>query len=120
MNGLEVSGMRTARVSAVPSSIFRNKRQYLHSNELFHKVLDEGNFSSFRHNQQNNKNNQQGKQKQATKVVLNRMSKGTVIKGLLIDCNEILQFQNNLLKRATKISEARNKKTYINSYRSSI
>lgn len=114
--------MRTSRVSPVPSSIFRNSRQYLHSNELFQRILEEGHHfsSNHQHQQQNQNKSSQNKHPQPTRVVLNRTSKGTVIKGLFVDCNEILQIQNSLLERATKISEVRNKAKYLRSYRSSI
>lgn len=118
--GLEVSGMRTSRINAVPSSIFRNSRQYLHSNELFHRVLEEGNHFSSKQ-QQHNQNHQPNKRTgQQAKVVLNRTSKGAVMKGLLLDCNEVLLIQNKLLERSNKILEARNKIKCFHSYRSSI
>lgn len=112
--------MRASRVEHVPSSIFRNSRQYLHSNELFHRVMDEGGGNHQGNPQQQNNNRQPNKRKGNSRVVLNRTSKGTVIKGLLIDCNEILQIQNKLIKHAAKISAARNRINITKSYRSSI
>lgn len=115
--------MKASRISSVPSSIFRNSRQYLHSNELFHRVLEERNFSSghqHQQHQQQNKSKQTNQHTRPTKVVLNRTIKSAAVRELLMDCNQVLQIQNNLMERATKISQTRNKKAYLRSYRSSI
>lgn len=115
--------MRASRINSVPSSIFRNSRQYLHSNQLFHEVLEGGHhFSSGQQSrqQQKNKNSNSNKQLKQNNMILNKSVKGIAMKGLLVDCNEMLHVQNSIKKRATKISQVRNRKAYLNSYRSSV
>ncbi|TSI04478.1 hypothetical protein [Lysinibacillus sp. BW-2-10] len=114
--------MRTTRVQPVPSSIFRNSRQYLHSNELFYRVMEEG--SGFGQGQQSSQ--QQPRQKpaqqknSAPKRVLKRTTNKLIVKGLQFDADTAATMRNSLLEHAVRINAAYKRKSRISTYRTSI
>ncbi|SOB98755.1 hypothetical protein SAMN05880501_10290 [Ureibacillus xyleni] len=111
--------MRTTRVQPVPSSIFRNSRQYLHSNELFYRTLQEG---ESRGRQQ--RGQQQGKNAQATsrdkKRVLKKTQNKFIVKGIQLDADTAATMRNSLLDHAMKINAMYKRKERISTYRSSV
>lgn len=114
--------MRTSRVNGVTSSIFRNERQYLQSNELFHRVMHDGSGqmpNQQQQHQRNNQNHNQQKQKNQTTNRRNNLKKrvGPV---LPLDSNAILDLQNRMLQRSLEINNAINKKVRMHTYRNSI
>lgn len=114
--------MRTSRVTPITSSIFRNSRQYLQSNEMFVRLMQEGGgHHQFDHPQENRKQNKE-KQKNSPiqKKVLNKSSKRLVVRGLQLDGDCVTEIQNSLIEHSEKINSKRNKKTRIHIYRDSI
>lgn len=112
--------MRTSRVNGVTSSIFRNERQYLQSNELFHRVMHDGS-GQMRNQQQphqrNNKKNDQQKSKAQTTI---RRNNNRVKQVLPLDSEAILEMQNRMLQHSLEINNAINKKVRMHTYRTSI
>lgn len=115
--------MRATRVIETTNSIFRNSRQYLHSNEQIFRVMQEGELSQFAGGQRNRKRKKQqershSSQKAILKTTLNRININ--INTLRYDAMAIASLQNHLLKHSEQIEAVRNKVTCIRAYRSSI
>lgn len=107
--------MRTSRVSATTSSIFRNEQQYLHAGDVSH------NFGQ-NPNQQFKKNLQKGKAKKqvGNKRQLQQQHGLSKIEVAYFDGNSDLQIRNDLNETAAKLSRLSKQKKRLNSYRSSI
>lgn len=113
--------MRTARVIQTPNSIFRNSRQYLHSNEQVFRVMQEGELSQFAGGRGKRKRKKrQERTDSPRKVALKTNSKNITILELQYDVVSIASLQNNLLKHSEKIAMARKQVSRIHAYRSSI
>jgi len=113
--------MRTARVIAATDSVFRNSRQYLHSNEQVFRIMQEGELNQFAGGQGNRRRRKrQDRTGSARKVALKTNSKTITILGLRYDAISISHLQNGLLKYAEKISKARKQVNRIRAYRSSV
>lgn len=115
--------MKTSRVNPTTSSIFRNSRQYLQSNERVFKVMPDGSGQQSLANQRQkhqkrDKENQNNKQTK-TKVLKNTTGK-MAVKGLQFDACSVMIMQNSLIKHSVKISTERNKQARIRTYRTSI
>ena len=110
--------MRTARVQSVPSSIFKNSRQYLHSNELFYRTMQE------RENCGRQQQWAQQQDRQSTKFdkkrTLKRTSNRLMVRGLQLDAATVAIMHNRLLEYAVKINVAFNRKARISIYQSSL
>lgn len=114
--------MRTSRIQAVTSSVFRNSRQYLQTNERIFRLLDENKENRQKSRQHHNGNEKQEKapQKQnVQKKLLNRDGKCLMVKGIQSDANSIAALHNSLLKKTAKLNGVM-KKSQIRTYRSSI
>ena len=113
--------MRTTRVIPSQSSIFRNSRQYLHSNEQVFRVMQEGEQNQYTGGDGNQKRKKKKeKSPSSKKVVLKTNLKRMAINGLRFDAMSIASLQNHLLKHSEKIETARKQVTGIHAYRSSI
>lgn len=113
--------MRTTRVQSVPSSIFKNSRQYLHSNELFYRTMQE---NESRGRQQRGQQQEQANNRQSTSLDKKRKLKRTqnkfFVRGLHLDADTAATMRNSLLERAIKINAAYKRKARISIYRTSI
>lgn len=106
--------MRTSRVSATTSSVFRNEQQYLHTGHIIH---------NFGQNQ-----NQQFKKKimhnKETATVESKQNKQQRVLGNLTDVyfdnGNDLQLRHAMRETATKLSRISKQQKRLNSYRSSI
>ena len=113
--------MRTTRVLAGQDSIFRNSRQYLHSNEQVFRVMQEGELSQYTGGQRNRRRRKQReKSASSNRVVLKTNVKSIAVNGLHFDAMSISSLQNRLLKHIERIENARKQVTRIHAYRSSI
>lgn len=115
--------MRTSRVNSVTSSIFRNERQYLQSNELFHRVMQDGSGQTPNQRQQQEQQSQSrgNEQKQNTPARrIRNKSKRKVEVELPLDTETMLEMQNRMLQHSTKINNSINKKVRMRTYRTSI
>ena len=113
--------MRTTRVVAGRDSVFRNSRQYLHSNEQVFRVMQEGELGEFAGERRNEKRKKRReKNASSKKVILKTNLKSIAINGLQFDAISIASLQNHLLKHTENIANARKQVTRIRAYRSSI
>lgn len=112
--------MRTSRVQPTPSSIFRNSRQYLQSNEQFYRALQEGGHQQFSHQQGSQKRKKQKGKNDTVRKVLKTTAKKVLVKGLQFDADSITSMQNTLLKHSVKLNATRNRVSRIRTYRTSI
>lgn len=112
--------LRASRVQSTPSSIFRNSKQYLQSNELFYRTMEEGGYQQSKNHQNHQKQNKQQKSNQTQKKVLKNNSQKLVVKGLQFDGDSAAAICNSLLQHSAKITTARSKITRNSTYRTSI
>lgn len=111
--------MRTTRVEETTNSIFRNSRQYLHSNEQIFRAMQESELSQF----VGRRGNRKGKKRQEKSHSPRRPgtnSKTAAVHSIDYDALSISSLQNYLLKHSEKIEMARRKISCIRAYRSSI
>lgn len=113
--------MRASRVIQTQNSVFRNARQYLHSNEQVFRVMQEGELNQFAGGQGSRKRKKrQGNSNSPRKVTMKTNSKSIKVIGLRYDAVSIASLQNDLLKHSEKIAMARKQVVRIRAYRSSI
>ncbi|MDN4494935.1 hypothetical protein [Ureibacillus aquaedulcis] len=113
--------MRATRVIQTTSSIFRNSRQYLHTNEQIFRMMQEAEVSQFAGGQGNRKRKrQQDENHSSKKAELKTNLDSMPVSGLPNDAMTIASLQNRLIKYTEKIEMARKKVSRIPAYRSSI
>ncbi|WP_068986409.1 NAD synthetase [Lysinibacillus xylanilyticus] len=105
--------MRTSRVSATTSSIFRNEQQYLHAGDISH------NFGQ-NPKQQFKKSMQKNKDKKSTDNTKQLQQRSNKIEASFLDGTYDLQIRNELNETAVKLSLVSKQKKLLNSYRSSV
>lgn len=114
--------MRTSRVHGVPSSIFRNERQYLQSNELFHRVMSDGNGQTpNKGRQQQQQNNEKRTTQQSTqerRIRNNARRRARV--DLPLDTETMLEMRSRMMQHSTEINHSINKKVRMHTYQTSI
>ncbi|GEM_PF-416975 len=106
--------MRTSRVSATTSSIFRNEQQYLHAGDLSHN-FGQNPKQQFKNSLQKNKDK---KHISNTKQIQQQRPNNIVAS--YVDSAYDLQIRNELNETAVKLSLVNKQKRLLNSYRSSI
>jgi len=106
--------MRTSRVSATTSSIFRNEQQYLHAGDISHN-FGQNPKQQFKNSMQKNKDK---KRTDNTKQQLQQHS--NKIEASYLDGAYDLQIRNELNETAVKLSLVSKQKKLLNSYRSSV
>lgn len=116
--------MRTSRIQGITSSVFRNSRQYLQTNERVFRLMDEGQENRQRPGQQQNNGNEKQEnalQKESVPVkLLKKNGKSLVVKGIQSsDANSMTDLHNSLLKKTAKLNQV-SKESQMRTYRSSI
>lgn len=114
--------MRTSRIQGITSSVFRNSRQYLQTNERVFRLLDEGEGKREKSRQHQNGKEKQGNGTQksiAPMRLVRKTGKVILVKGVQSDANSMAELHNYLLKETSKINHV-SKKSQISTYRSSI
>ncbi|KOP72147.1 NAD synthetase [Lysinibacillus sp. FJAT-14745] len=106
--------MRTSRVSATTSSIFRNEQQYLHAGDLSHN-FGQNPKQQFKNSLQKNKD-----KKHISKTRQIQQQRPNKIAASYVDGDYDLQIRNELNETAVKLSLVSKQKKLLNSYRSSI
>ncbi|MFJ6210956.1 NAD synthetase [Lysinibacillus sp. NPDC092081] len=106
--------MRTSRVSATTSSIFRNEQQYLHAGDLSHN-FGQNSKQQFKNSLQKNKD-----KKHISKTRQIQEQRPNKIAASYVDSSYDLQIRNELNETAVKLSLVSKQKKLLNSYRSSI
>lgn len=104
--------MRTSRVSATTSSVFRQEQQYLHAGDLSH---------NFGQNPQKQFRNRLQKEKtyNSTTISVNSQQQQPITP-IHIDSASDLEIRRELNETALKLSRLNKQKKRLNSYRSSI
>ncbi|MEO4055480.1 hypothetical protein [Solibacillus sp. CAU 1738] len=110
--------MRTSRVGATQSSIFRNSKQYLQTNEMFHRIMDEGGGQQF-HQAPQQPFQPKKKQAQKKKSIVLKNSPHLIVKGMQYNANSAA-IRNSLLQTSKIISYASKIKSRHHTYRTSI
>ncbi|WP_025114845.1 hypothetical protein [Lysinibacillus fusiformis] len=106
--------MRTSRVNATTSSIFRQENQYLHAGDISH---------NFGQNPQNLFKNslQRNKEKKRNSInTPNQQQQHQHTAPIHMDSTSDLQIRSELNETALKLSRLSRQKKRLNSYRSSI
>lgn len=114
--------MKTSRIHAITSSIFRNSRQYLQTNERVFRLLDEGEGNREKSRQHHSGSEKQGHATQKTNVpikLIRKSGKAIFVKGIQSDAYSMAELHNNLIKKTSKLKRY-SKKSQISTYRSSI
>ncbi|BDH63323.1 hypothetical protein MTP04_34530 [Lysinibacillus sp. PLM2] len=111
--------MKTSRVSAATSSIFRNSRQYLHTNEQVFRLMEENAENRQRHNQQQGRRKRDDEKQKVQKRVLRKNDQRLIVKGIQSDVHAVVDIQNSFLQRFAKLNRM-TKKNRIHTYRTSI
>lgn len=106
--------MRTSRVSATTSSVFRQENQYLHAGDLSHN-FGQNPQKQFRHSLQKNKEN-----KHSSITAPNQRGQLRQVAPIHMDSASDLQIRHELNETALKLSRLSKQKKRLNSYRSSI
>lgn len=106
--------MRTSRVSATPSSVFRNEQQYLHAGDISHNFGQNQN-QQFKKKMMHNKETVaiKSKQKKQQRVLSN-------LTEVYFDNGNDLEMRHDLIETAAKLSRICKQQKRLNSYRSSI
>lgn len=106
--------MRTSRVSATTSSVFRNEQQYLHAGDISHN-FGQNPKQQFKKNMMNNKGAKAVnlKQKRQQRILGNQAE-------VYFDGGNDLQLRSNMIETAEKLSRINKQQKRLNSYRSSI
>lgn len=106
--------MRTSRVNATTSSVFRQENQYLHAGDISH---------NFGQNPQNLFKNslQRNKEKKRSSInAPNQQQQHQHTVSIHMDSTNDLQIRRELNETAVKLSRLSRQKKRLNSYRSSI
>ncbi|KGR90651.1 hypothetical protein CD30_10645 [Ureibacillus massiliensis 4400831 = CIP 108448 = CCUG 49529] len=111
--------MKASRVSATTSSIFRNSRQYLHTNEQVFRLMEENEGNRKRHNQHQGRSKRDNEKKNDQKRVLRKNDQKLIVKGIQSDAHAVVDIQNSFLQRSAKLNKM-TKKRRIHTYRTSI
>lgn len=114
--------MRTSRVHSITSSVFRNSRQYLQTNERIFRLLDEGEANRQSSGQQQNgshKRESSARNPQAPIKRFRKQEKSIILSGVHSDAHSVANRHNRLLEKTSKLKHT-SKKSQINTYRSSI
>lgn len=106
--------MRTSRVSATTSSVFRQEQQYLHAGDLSHN-FGQNQQKQFRNRLQKNKE----KTYNSTTISVNSQQQQPITP-IHIDSASDLKIRRELNETALKLSRLNKQKKRLNSYRSSI
>ncbi|KOS62319.1 NAD synthetase [Lysinibacillus agricola] len=106
--------MRTSRVSATTSSIFRNEQQYLHAGDLSHN-FGQNPKQQFKNSMQKNKD-----KKHMSNTGQFQQQRPNNIEASYLDSAYDLEIRNELNETAVKLSLVSKQKKLLNSYRSSI
>lgn len=106
--------MRTSRVSATTSSVFRQEQQYLHAGDLSHN-FGPNPQKQFRNRLQKNKE----KTYNSTTISVNSQQQQPITP-IHIDSARDLEIRRELNETALKLSRLNKQKKRLNSYRSSI
>ncbi|MFJ7952919.1 NAD synthetase [Lysinibacillus sp. NPDC096418] len=106
--------MRTSRVSATTSSVFRNEQQYLHAGDISHN-FGQNPKQQFKKNMLNNKGAKAAnlKPKKQQRILGN-------LTEVYFDSGNDLQMRSDMIETAEKLSRINKHKKRLNSYRSSI
>ncbi|MFJ7738510.1 NAD synthetase [Lysinibacillus sp. NPDC097287] len=106
--------MRTSRVSATTSSIFRNEQQYLHAGDISHN-FGQNPKQQFKKNMMHNKGAKAVnlKQKKQQRIIGN-------LAEVYFDSGNDLQMRTDMIETAAKLSRINKQQKRLNSYRSSI
>lgn len=110
--------MRTSRVGATQSSVFRNAKQYLQVNDRFHQIMDEGGGQQF-HQTPQQPFQPKKKQAQKKKNIVLKNSNHLIVKGMQYNANSA-SIRNSLLQTSKIISSANKIKSRHHTYRTSI
>lgn len=106
--------MRTSRVSATTSSVFRNEQQYLHAGDISHN-FGQNPKQQFKKNMTHNK---------GAKAVNLKQKKQQRMFGNLTEVyfgsGNDLQMRHDMIETAAKLSRINKQQKRLNSYRSSI
>ena len=106
--------MRTSRVSATTSSVFRQEQQYLHAGDLSHN-FGQNPQKQFRTRLQKNKE----KTYNSTTISVNSQQQQPITP-IHVDNASDLEIRRELNETALKLSRLNKQKKRLNSYRSSI
>lgn len=106
--------MRTSRVSATTSSVFRQEQQYLHAGDISHN-FGQNPQKQFRNRLQKNKE----KTHSSTIVSVNSQQQQQLAP-IHVDSASDLEIRRELNETALKLSRLNKQKKRLNSYRTSI
>lgn len=106
--------MRTSRVSATTSSVFRQEQQYLHAGDISHN-FGQNPQKQFRNRLQKNKE----KTHSSTAVSVNSQQQQQLAP-IHVDSASDLEIRRELNETALKLSRLNKQKKRLNSYRTSI
>ena len=112
--------MRTSRVSAVTSSLYRSSKRFVHADGLFFDVMNDGMQGQHR-DPREQFNQQKSKKKQSlpkAKKLMNTKTK-LVVKGMQFDAESATTL-NQLIECSTKVNTMNKLRRRINTYRTSI
>ncbi|WP_341300594.1 NAD synthetase [Lysinibacillus sp. FSL H8-0500] len=106
--------MRTSRIDATTSSVFRQENQYLHAGDISHN-FGQSQQQSFKNNLQKNK------AKKYSAIATSKPQQSTRhIAFAPTESNNNLRIRHELNETALKLSHISNQKKRLNSYQSSI
>lgn len=111
--------MRTSRVGATQSSIFRNSKQYLQTNERFHRIMEEGGGNQQFHQTPQQPFQPKKKQTQKKKTIVLKNSNRLIVKGMQYDASSA-GVRNRLLQTSKMVSYTNKVKKRHHTYRTSI
>ena len=106
--------MRTSRVSATPSSVFRNEQQYLQAGDISHKFHKNMKKESKRKNVPDKQLAADNREQTYLQRTLGDH------KEVYFDDENDLQMRHNMNETASKLSRINKQQKRLNSYRSSI
>ncbi|MGN7478712.1 hypothetical protein ACTHOQ_12735 [Solibacillus silvestris] len=112
--------MRTSRVAATPSSIYRNSTRTILSDTHFADAINSGMHDHFRdpREQLHQRKNQKNKQQQRPKKLVQNKAR-YIIKGMQYDADSALTL-NRLFQYSTRVSSLNNSNRRISTYKTSI
>ena len=106
--------MRTSRVSATPSSIFRNEQQYLHAGDISHN-FGQNPKQQFKKNMlRNNDGKADSLKRRAQQHISGNRAEA------YFDSGNDLEMRHDMIETATKLSRISKQQKRLNSYLSSI
>ncbi|GAA3344624.1 NAD synthetase [Lysinibacillus fusiformis] len=106
--------MRTSRVNATTSSVFRQENQYLHAGDISHN-FGQNPQNLFKNSLQRNK-----EKKRSSIIAPNQQQQHQHTVPIHMDSTNDLQIRHELNETALKLSHLSRQKKRLNSYRSSI